>query len=500
MIAARPYENLLRIATREGRRSSIGVAAPNCRLAALGAVLGACLLGTVLAADAQAAGAAPGAASGEGWGASYWGSIPPPADSLRAAFLPRPVPLWERSLGAPYALAMLPLGLVGKGLKAGVGYADEHGLAHRIAWLLGPQDGPFGLKLRVEAGELLGPGAGLVINHDACFGPANDFLLRWRSNASGTHRVHAGLDLAGPRRARTVLAAGCSLRPNARFFGLGPDSRKSDESYYTQELAWGAAALRLPLAGGLSAELGARYAEVATRAPGPDDGPSLPERFDALPTGYGERSRGTSLGLTLVHDTTTENGRPRRGGIRHFAVARHLARAGAGDGVDYTSYRGELEQFVPLWNAQQALALRLFADWIDAEQPRDLPFQCLPANDEPFLLRGYRDFRWRGTGITGLSVEYRWPLWAYKTPEALGIDAYLFTDLGQVFEHAEDIGGGRLTQSVGGGLRLIGNGGFGGRIELGHSEEGTVIRLRMDQLFQYGRDGLMQGQDQVALR
>lgn len=464
------------------------------------ALRGRCLLVALLTAGAQAAMAAPSAPAGEGGGASYWGNIPPPADSLRARFLPRPVPLWERTLGAPYELVVLPLGLTGKGLKAGLVYADEHGWASRIAWLLGPQAGPFGLKLRVEAGELLGPGAGLVVNHDAFLGSANAFVLRWRSNASGTHRVHAGLDLAGPRRARTVLAAGYSLRPNARFFGLGPQSRARAESYYTQELAWGAAALRLPVADGLSAEFSARYAEVAARGPGPDDGPSLPERFDALPAGYGERSRGTTVGLALVHDTTTESGRPRRGGIRHVAVARHLARAGAGDGIDYTSYRGELEQFVPLWNAQQALALRLFADWIDAEQPRDLPFQCLPANDEPFLLRGYRDFRWRGTGIAGLSVEYRWPLWAYKTPDALGIDAYLFTDLGQVFEHAEDIGGQRLTQSVGGGLRLIGNGGFGGRVELGHSEEGTVIRLRMDQVFQYARGSLMHGQDQIALR
>ena len=44
------------------------------------------------------------------------------------------------------------------------------------------------------------------------------------------------------------------------------------------------------------------------------------------------------------------------------------------------------------------------------------------------------------------------------------------------------------------------NGGFGGRVEVGRSEEGTVIRLRMDQVFQYARGSLMHGQDQVALR
>ena len=499
MFAARAYENPLRIATRGRRRSSIGFAALNCRLLSLGALAGLCLLGACVPRLARAQAPAPAAPLVAGEGLSYWGPIPPPADSLRARFLPRRAPLWERTLGAPYELAVLPLGLAGKGVKAGFVYADEHGWASKVAWLLGPQDGPFGLKLRVEAGELIGPGAGLVVKHDAFFGPENAFALRWRSNASGTHRVHAGGDFAGPGRARTVLAAGYSLRPNARFFGLGPDSREASESYYTQELAWGAAALRLPVTGGLSAEVSARYAEVAARGPGPDDEPALPERFDDLPAGYGARSRGTTLGLTLVHDTTTENGRPRRGGIRHFGVARHVARDGE-SGIDYTSYRGELEQFVPLWNAQQALALRLFADWIDAEQPSALPFQRLPANDEPFLLRGYRDFRWRGTGITGLSVEYRWPLWAYNAPNALGIDAYLFSDNGQDFAHAEDIGGGRLTQSVGGGLRLIGNGGFGGRVEIGRSEEGTVIRLRMDQVFQYARGSLMHGQDQVALR
>lgn len=490
------YENPLRIATQGRRGSSIGVVALNCRAARLAAALGlACLLFTPAAPRAAAPPVAP---AGEGWGASYWGAVPPQADSLSARFLPRRAPLWERTLRVPYEVVVLPLGLATRGLKGAVIYADEHGLAGKLAWLLGPQQGPFGLKLRVEAGELLGAGMGMVVKHDAFLGADNAFVLRWRSALSGTHRIHAGAELAGPGNARSVLAAGYSLLPNARYFGLGPEARSADESYYTQELAWGATALLIPVGGGTRAELSARYAEVAARAPGPDEGPALAERFASLPTGYGERSRGTTLGLALVRDTTPGNGRPHRGGIQHLAVARHLAAGAAGS--DYTGYRAELEQFFPLWNAQQTLALRVFADWIDAERPADLPFQRLPANDEPFLLRGYRDFRWRGTGITGFSAEYRWPLWAYKAPDALGIDGYLFTDIGQVFDHAEDIGGDALTRSYGGGLRLIGNGGFGGRVEIGHSEEGTVIRLRMEQVFQYAKGGLMHGQDQVALR
>ena len=453
--------------------------------------------------------ASPPAAQAElrGWGPGYWGVIPSPADSVRAVFDERPAPLWERTLQAPHTLIILPLGLVTKGLKTSVIFMDEHGAISKIKWLVGPQAGPFGLKLRFEAGELLRLGVGLVGRHDAFFGERNALVFRWSSALTGTHRFYAAAQLDAQAPVSLILGAGYSLRPNARFFGLGPRSREEDESFYTQELAWGGAAAQLRLVAAAHAELSVLYSEVSARGPGGDNDPAVDERFMETPRGYKERSKGTTIGLALIRETTAEEGRPAKGGLQRLALARHIARKQAvpADGVespetDYTSFRAELEQFLPLWNAKQTLALRAFADWIDAERPQDLPFQRLPSNDEPFLLRGFRDYRWRGRGIAAVSCEYRWPIWAYSHPDALGVDAYLFTDIGQVFDRFEDIAGAQLTHSYGFGLRLVGNGGFGGRAELGAGEEGIVIRMRMEQLFQYAKGGIMHGKDQIALR
>jgi hypothetical protein len=124
----------------------------------------------------------------------------------------------------------------------------------------------------------------------------------------------------------------------------------------------------------------------------------------------------------------------------------------------------------------------------------------LYTNDEPDQLRGYQDFRWRDRGIAILSAEYRWPVWALEALGGIGIDAFLLSDVGQVFHEAEDLSRRNVTVSWGGGFRLISRSGFTGRIEAAWSREETVFRISTDQLFQYDKDNLYNGRDQNVLR
>ena len=167
---------------------------------------------------------------------------------------------------------------------------------------------------------------------------------------------------------------------------------------------------------------------------------------------------------------------------------------------DFWTLRAELQQFVPLWFSKQALALRFFSSWIAPDDRKRMPFQRLLTNDDPDLLRGYYDFRWRDRGLAALTIEYRWPLWANRTADTEGADIYLFSDVGQVFDEFDEISRETVTLSYGGGVRFSGIAGFIGRFEVAWSEEDVVLRLRSDQVFQFAKEGLLHGRDQVALR
>jgi hypothetical protein len=87
-----------------------------------------------------------------------------------------------------------------------------------------------------------------------------------------------------------------------------------------------------------------------------------------------------------------------------------------------------------------------------------------------------------------------------KQSHGLGLDAYLFSDVGQVFGERRDISLPHLTVSYGGGVRLVNNAGFLARLEIGASNEETILRLRTDQVFQFSKGNLFHGRNPVPQR
>jgi hemolysin activation/secretion protein len=129
-----------------------------------------------------------------------------------------------------------------------------------------------------------------------------------------------------------------------------------------------------------------------------------------------------------------------------------------------------------------------------------IPFQRLATNDDPDLLRGYPDLRFRDRGLVVITGEYRWPIWASVRAAGAGVDAYLLADAGQVFRDRRNLLLPRFTTSYGGGLRIITGSGFAGRVELAWSDEGMQARLGSDQVFQFSRGGLYHGRNPIPLR
>ncbi len=430
---------------------------------------------------------------------SYWGRPLVRAERTMVRLSPADPPAWETAVRLPYRLVQLPLRLVSARLKPVVVYADERGVIRTVRRLLRPRQGPFGVVVTVRAGGLSGFGGGLTLEHDAFLGPENRFKLYGQATSEGDYKAVLGLRLPAAAGGQLSIGAGHRNRANARFFGLGPRAPADARSYYRHELSWGGLEIEQPLAGPLTVDLSGLYSLAgAYRAPG-DDRPRLPDRHaGAVPAGYGHRVDGATLAAALKIDTTGQTGRPESGGLVRGRVARFVASDGRA--VDHWSYRLEVERFIDLWHTRRALAVRWFWSWIDPIGDQDVPLQQLMTNDDPDLLRGFHDFRWRDRGMTALTLEYRWPLKAIRTIDGAGIDAYLLTDIGQVFGGPREIRRDDLQVSWGAGVRLISARGFFARAEIARSAEETVLRLRADQLFQFQKHGLFHGRDPIPIR
>jgi len=427
-----------------------------------------------------------------GTGFSYWGPIGGPTDSTSTVFANIGMPFWEAALVWPYRVVSSPVRLVALGLGEGIDFLDHSNTLRKVGQLLGPRRGPIGMLVNIQAGGLAGMGGGLAFEHTAFLGSNNRLRVGGRTTTRGNHHAYLGVHvgLEGPRSAEVGI--GWRVRPNARYFGLGPEAGASSESYFRHEAFWFGAGYRRALGANFSVLGDATYSAVDAGRPGEDESPPITDVFVGnLPAGFGERSCGVTLGLALAHDDVEGGGRPGRGGTRRFRVAYF---EGLGDAdVAFWTYRGEAQQFVTLWHRHHVLALRGYMSWIDNAGSARLPFQRLMTNDDPDLLRGYEDFRWRARGIVALSAEYRWPLWVLNRADGPGLDMYLLGDVGQVYDDIDEITGANMTFSYGAGIRVIGARDFVARLEYGRSVEQAVWRLRFDQVFQFSKGGISDG-------
>jgi hypothetical protein len=410
----------------------------------------------------------------------------------------------------PYSVAVFPLKAFGLGVEAAAEAVDESPRLRRLARLFPLALGPA----RVSGGISVGTGDGFGANASVDvpeFGASRHAVkLRLGGQTRGERRAMLGLRLRRSDLSWFEVAGGYRSDHNARFWGFGPASPESAESFHRREVSWGGVTWRRLAGGGdFGGALTGLYSSVAATGSDHSDAPHLSEEFaGALPPGYRDRSHGLTAGVELAHENGDrvgppghawrERARPERGGSRRVSASWFEGKGNAR--VRFWTWRAEAQQFLAMPFSGRALALRAFVSRIENEGEDPVPFQRLMTNDDPDVFRGYEDERFRDLGILAMAAEYRWPAWSLKSASSLGVDAYLFTDWGQVFSDVEQIGGGNLTSSWGGGLRLGAEGLFVGRIEVGASEEGLVFRLRADQVFQFEKGGLFAGRDPVPDR
>jgi len=465
--------------------------------------LPAVILASLLPAPALVFGAPPDtlAAAPEN-GTGYWGPFPAPSDSVTASFHTRSDPWWFYPVRVPYYVVVWPLGLVFDGVGLGVKELDHHGVADQVATLFNPPETRFRVGASVTFSGLDGFGGGLKLLDTAFLGPRNQAELNVAGTARGKTKLTLGTRLALDARSAVEVGGGFRQRMRARYFGIGPGSVKTPQSYYRQTTTWGGAEFSRALGERTTAGIRAVFTSVDTGEPRVEDAAQsisavYPGDVADPAFGFDRRSEGLGAGISLVYDSTTETGRPQGGGRYVLAGQRFEGTDGWTPG--YFSAHVGAERFVRLWAPYRVLAVRaLWGGVTGFDGP--VPFQRLYINDSQDELRGYKSFRWRDRNLATLSTEFRWPIWSGDDTAGPGLDAVLLGDVGQVFERIDQFTWNTLATSAGFGFRFVGTGNFLARFEVAFSKEETEVQLTFDQVFQQDRDAILHGRNPVPLR
>ncbi len=428
---------------------------------------------------------------------NHWGMRPVRNDSTTAHFVDQPRPGWEKAALVPYYILGIPFRILNTVGQESINALDrwgvfnvppsEHaGLRLPGDFYLLPEGGISGLK---------GISYGLNVRRYDFWGQGSKLFLSVSSSTKHADELAGGFYFQLDKHWGLQLGGGTSELPLTKYYGLGYESTEGNESYYNRMSRWVGAEVDHDLGRAVSMELRSYYSRVQARESRyeVDEGLGVIHEGN-LPYGFPGESRGWAFKFGLVHDGTAQTGRPQDHGFQKAGISWFQ---GTDDSdLTFMQYSFDVQHFIPLWYTQRTLGLRIFGSRLLKNGTSDVPLTRLVTMYHPNSLRGFSDLRFYGMGNLGGSAEYRWPLWVAKGREGLGLDAYIFSDVGQVFNHTDDVALNHMEFTGGFGVRFIGSDGqFKGRFELGFSDEETVVTLTFSQPFQHHSKGLLYGKD-----
>jgi hypothetical protein len=133
----------------------------------------------------------------------------------------------------------------------------------------------------------------------------------------------------------------------------------------------------------------------------------------------------------------------------HSGVYLRLAAAdnnGAGhSGFGYWHYRADARGYLPLTSTSDVLAARVLSIWNIAKAGEAVPFFRLARLGDSSTLRGYRPYRFYGRNAVESSLEYR-----HYFDDDIG--AFLFGDVGQVYDTGSELTRANMRATWGAGL------------------------------------------------
>jgi hypothetical protein len=332
---------------------------------------------------------------------------------------------------------------------------------------------PRGIYLRLGG---LGEGAGFGLGPGYRY-QADRFDFRTSAAASlkGYGIGEASLLLPGSSRDGPFVEVYARRRdfPQEDFFGLGPDSLRSQRSNF---------ALRdtlLRATGGMRARGLTTGVAVSHLSPSIGRGtdkrmPSIEQLFapDAL-AGFAEQPAFAIIEPFLEYSLADPPLNPTAGGRYRVAFSRYSDRDL--DRFSFNRWTLDLRQYVPFFGRTRTIALRAWMSSSDPAAGHEVPFYLQPTLGGSYSLRGFPSFRFRDRSAALLQAEYRWRINEF-------VSGTLFYETGAVAQRLGDIR--VFERDYGFGLRAGSRNGVAFRTDLAFgSGEGTRLLVRFDNVF-----------------
>jgi hypothetical protein len=268
---------------------------------------------------------------------------------------------------------------------------------------------------------------------------AASFQKYWAMEARATFP-----DLA---RGRIVADAVATLReyPQESFYGIGPDSRKRDETNFMLRtaLVGGRAGVKL----GPLTTIGGGLERLSPRVGrGRDEQLPPMETFPNVAAVPGFMGRADYVrSSAFVEFDYREPKNARQGGFYRVERSHYGDRSSSRLTFNRTDI--DLRQYLGFFAGRRVIALRGVLSTTDAAEGNDVPFYLMPFLGGKDRLRGFRNYRFRGPHALLLQGEYRWEVWS-------GLEGALFYDAGKVTIERRDLSLKGLEHAYGFGFRF----------------------------------------------
>jgi hypothetical protein len=270
-----------------------------------------------------------------------------------------------------------------------------------------------------------------------------------------------------------------NYRPNLLFFGIGPNTSRTQRSEYLTEEGRGDLFLQFGPRSLMRLRAGAGISHISVRDG--DGGSSIEDVFTpADQTLFNDQSTDVArYGASLIfgnHDGRFQQTQPIS---RGFDLRGEVWRYNDLDTseLEWVEWRGEARAYVPVFADRRVLALRSVYASVqpDAGSP-PVPFYRLPESAGDLYFRAFDSGRFRDQHLALGELEYRWWLWEWLW--AVG-----FAQLAWVAPSSAALRFDEVHESYGGGIRVALTSSLLYRWEVGHGSEGTRTNFRLGAQF-----------------
>jgi hypothetical protein len=251
------------------------------------------------------------------------------------------------------------------------------------------------------------------------------------------------------------------------FYGMGPDSVRSDREFYDYQPAELGGDVTFTPKRWLWVSGGYSLLDITTDR----DGPGATDR---LAPGIGEALKYNVTRTTAAIDWRHSPGYSTRGGFYRATFTRHTERTGRP--FTFRSNEYEVVQLLPVLREQFVFAFRGLVTNTDPSGRDEVPVMLGPFLGSGSTLRGYANRRFADRHRLLLTGEYRWRPSRY-------LDMALFFDGGKVTSEIKQLNLKQLDTSWGLGARFHGPAFTALRMEIARGREGFGLVISGSQAF-----------------